>query len=295
MPRFSTVVFFVTVAALVAGLGWVIAARRALDDRVEATKGELAELNQQSRLNQEQARQHDHDKRVVWAVLRQCRSADDVGPLGGDRILSIMKDGDSVTFYVPEGGHRLTVDISWTVTPKRDQTIRAPASAAKESEIQPGEKTWSVPLLAEHGYRFQILGSFSEEAPMQWELSSDATDFETHRQTVPLFPFRSVGGAWSTHRNAVFSNQVGIWQLIRHPGVPFVPIPLRIAAWTKHGLGEDDNTDIKINFGLSLHSDNPPVLSASDVETSWNPQRGDRVGEYRVGEYLGGGRYRAQL
>ncbi|QEF96453.1 hypothetical protein Mal15_04810 [Stieleria maiorica] len=289
LPNFSTVLFFITVAALVAGFGWVIAARRALAGRIEATKRELAELNQQGRIRQEQERQYNRDLDVVWDVLRQCRSADDVGALGGDRILSNLNGADAVTFYVPEGGHRLSVDLSWTVTPTNGSANGAGDAAEKDTEIPPGEKTWSVPLLADHAYRFEILDSFQKEAPMQWELSSDAADFETQRQTLPPPPFRSVGASWSGYRQAVFPNQVGIQQLIRQPGSAFVPVPVRIAAWTKRGLGHD-NTNIAIKFELSLLSDNPPVLSATDVQTVWNPQRRDLIGEY-----LGGGRYRARL
>jgi hypothetical protein len=289
LPRIGNVVFFCTLVMLLAGLGWTIATRRTLNKGVRQLRSEHLRLSESSNKWKEAASESSADTEVLMRVFRHCRSADDIPNLGGDRIVSNLIDSKSVVFYVPGGSHELLVTTSWeavnSILPRRAGT--ADESAVQKSETDPslaGNKSWTVPLLGDHGYFFTVVGASRKETRIGWELSSNAAGFETRVESLPFPALRTTGSSWSSFRIVRFPNEVALNTLIKDRGATSPAVPLRIGRWTKSGRIE--KTNIKISFELSLTSDCPPVISATIAETLLILRKDDMISRY-----LGGGRY----
>ncbi|MCA9140592.1 MAG: hypothetical protein KDB00_27660 [Planctomycetales bacterium] len=291
MPTLATVAFFCTAATLVGLLVWTVTTRQSMANDLDRLKQELSALQTQSRQMEKSRDQSVQDQDVILRVLQLCRSADDIPEFGGTRIISNLIDRDSVLFHVPAGNHSLDVKTSWKTTETNQsgidlKTEEGNRSTSKEPlSLDSGERSWSIPLVAEHGYRFLITSSSQKESPIGWELTSNAQEFESVSEFLPLESFRTGGSSWSSRHVVAFPNQAEL-RLLINPGNPRNDFkqPTPIGRWTKSGR-RGGNT-IQIKFELAISSDNPAVVSEDGAETLSVLQRQDRLGKY-----LGDGRY----
>ncbi|MDV6028959.1 MAG: hypothetical protein F9B45_02380 [Phycisphaera sp. RhM] len=285
MPKFATVLFFCTLAVMIAGLGWVGMTRRSIARDIVQLRQELESLHKSTRLDKARRDQFSNDVDLIVNVFDQCRTAEDLPRLGGHRIISHADNGESVAFYVPKGGHQLDVRCVWKPNPVKANSASSPETDTTAAESLAGESTWSIPLVAERCYLFDRVGSWNDVQPIRWKLScDDESSFPARTEMLPLPPLRASGGSWSTYRRAVFPNQVNFNVLGDAAGRAFIAAPLRLAEWTRYGRMDD--VLLKIEFELTLTSDNPPVVSATDAEVCLILSKADRLGDY-----LGGGRY----
>ncbi|WP_372894377.1 hypothetical protein [Stieleria sp.] len=285
MPKFATVLFFCTLAVMIAGLGWLGVTRRTIARDIVQLRQELESLHKSTRLDKARRDQFSKDVDLIANVFDQCRTADDLPRLGGHRIISNADNGESVAFYVPEGRHQLDVRCVWKPNAVKTNSATSPETDTAAAEPLVGESTWSIPLVAERSYLFDRVGSWNDVQPIGWKLScDDESSFPARTEMLPLPPLRANGGSWSTYRRAVFPNQVNFKVLGDSAGRAFIPSPLRLAEWTRYG--RIDDVGLKIEFELTLTSDNPPVVSATDAEVCLILSKADRLGDY-----LGGGRY----
>lgn len=296
LPKLATVGFFCTLATLVASLGWTVATRRTIAQNIDLLKKELSVLQRQSREFEALRDQSAADEEVVKRVFGFFRSADDIPALGGNRIVSNQIDQNSVTFYVPSGNHSLDIKTSWKpiITDQADSTTKSEAKTGSEKpgseKLDSGEQTWSIPLIAEQGYRFNLTHSSRQEGTFGWELHSNTKDFSDTLSS--LSPIRTSGASWGGLRIARFPNQPELRFVINpdHAGNPSRDFkhPIQIGRWTKSGWLGDRH--IQVAFELTLSSENPPVVSASDAETLVILRR-----ENLLKDYLGDGRYRLKI
>ncbi|QDV47766.1 hypothetical protein Enr13x_76780 [Stieleria neptunia] len=285
MPKFATVLFCCTLATLITGLGWVAVTRRSIAADIVALRQELESLHKSTRLEKARRDQFSNDVDLIANVFDHCRTAEDLPRLGGHRIISNSDNGESVAFYVPEGGHQLGVRCVWKPTADKTNSATSTEPDTATAESLAGESTWSIPLVAERSYLFDRVGSWNDAQPIGWKLAcEDESSFPVRTEMLPLPPLRANGGSWSTYRRAVFPNQVNFKVLGNATGRGFMPSPLRLAEWSR--FGRIDNVGLKITFELTLTSDNPPVVSATDAEVFLILSKGDRLGDS-----LGGGRY----
>lgn len=282
LPHFSSVLFFSTLVTLLAGLSWTITTRRSLSSRVGELRAEHLRLRGLSSEWKQDAAQAARDKDMLIRVFRHCRTADDIPQLGGDRIVANMINGDSVAFYLPGGGHKLAISTSWEPVKKTQSggntpglsdadiaVVETPDDKSDSDVLKAGKRSWTIDLIGQQGYFFAINGDINgtsrKETKIQWKLSSNATEFKTLTQTLPLSPIRFTGASWSMLRVAEFPNQVDFRTLTKSASGVNSPRPLRIGRWTKYGrFGKNS---MKINFELTVSSDSPSVISATRAKT----------------------------
>lgn len=294
LTALTTVVFCCALATLLVLLVWTSSTQRANATKIDTLKSELVTLRKQAREREEARKQAAVDRDVIMKAFRECRTAEDIPNLGGRRIVSNLIDGESVVFYVPDGNHVLNVRTSWEITaPAEGQSAmaadRSESKAAQESATALTEKAWSIPLVANHGYLFSIVGSQREESPVGWQLSSASDEFETRLEHLPLPPIKTSGASWSTHQIVAPPNLVDFrWfsQAAKDPSLGLSPQrPLQIGRWTK--FGRRNGAGIKIYFDLQVSSDSWAVTTAAEAEMLLVLKR-----QQVLQEYLGDGLYR---
>jgi hypothetical protein len=205
-------------------------------------------------------RQAEKDRRIVLGVLGQCRSAEDIPKLLGDRIVARRQTFEKLCIYVPEGSHTLAISSSWKQTPVLNQPNGADASDTTGS----GAMTWRVALQGASGYLLQLVSNRTG-GPVQWELTSNHADFQTQVETVPVEGFSHRGSSWSGTDDVVqFPNQVQ-WSSISE---------LESAAAAPHGVnlmnamlnGVVDDQPYEISLDVRIFSDTPACIPASDAQ-----------------------------
>jgi hypothetical protein len=297
MPKASTVTFFCVLVTFAACLGWTIATRRSLATAIETLRHELVELNVISNRRKAKAEESSQDRAVLMRVFNHSTHADEVPNLGGHRIVSNQRNSDAVAFYVPDGKHTLIVKTSWeplqpgasqpvssnAVSPERTPSIQTPSA---------GEQTWSCPLMEQCGYFFSVTGGSPRNSSIGWELASNHPAFPVRKENLPLSPFRGNGASWRSCRNCVFPNERNVHVIGKDKAPRNAPQPLRIGDWERRGrTGVSDDqrgpADLRVRFELTLLSHNPPVLSATRLQTLRDPTAVDRF----TSMYLGDGRY----
>ncbi len=289
IPRFSTILFCFTLVALLASLLSNAATLRSLSERVEELRNERDRLSEQLEQRQAAVSQSVQDKEMLIRMFRHCRSADDVPPLGGERIVSNQIDGGSVAFYVPSGGHQLRVDTSWKPVEKKNSSGGDAATVATSdktdgADSMTGQQSWTVDLIGGHGYFFTVAGEQNKVTQVGWELSSNAPGFDPRAQSIGLPPIRSTGASWSILNVAVFPNETDFRTITNYPKNAAPPQPLRIGRWKK--FGRQGQTSIQANIELTISSDSPIAISATNAKKFF-AQKNQRW----IFGYLGGGRY----
>lgn len=78
-------------------------------------------------------RQAERDKQMILDVLGQCRSAEDIPDLRGDRVVARRQGFEKLFIYVPEGSHTLAISSSGKPVAGSNQS-----KAAVESDTAKG-------------------------------------------------------------------------------------------------------------------------------------------------------------
>lgn len=291
LPKFSSVLFFCSLVTLLAGHGWTFATRRSLHARVEELQHEHLGLKRTAAQWKAERSQAECDKDFVLKIFRHCRSGEDIPQLGGDRIVSNLIDSNSIAFYVPRGGHKLVINASWEPLPATASSgvsIDEPPAAALPAAIDValvGKQSWTIDLIGEGGYFFAVPENFRKQVKLKWDLSSNAAEFETQSQSLPLPLLGTKGTSWRRFRIAEFPNQANFQSLFNRSTNAIVPQPLGIGKWTNHV--QIDQAEWRVRFEMEIVSDSPSVISASTVESLLRFNRPRRW----ISGYLGGGRY----
>jgi len=242
---------------------------------LESTRDKLRAITDRLETERKQA---DSDKRVVLNLLGQCRAAEDIPHLRGNRVVARRQGFERLCMYVPEGSHTLEISSTWKPGPTRDTSPDVDADEAGPT----GEKTWTVPLLPACGYWLKFV-SDRKGGPIQWELTSNHPDFRTQMETVPLDGFSHQGSSWSGSGVVLFPNQIEQFSISRlkaaatsSPGVNLTKATLR---------GRRHERQYEVRFVVRLLSDGPACVSASGAQSLILGQ------EDLLLPYKGGGKY----
>lgn len=281
LPSFMTVAFSCTLVTLVGGLIWTTTTRRSLANKIRMLQSDRVALQTDLNEREKEAEQASRDQELALEVLGHCRTADDIPDFKGERILSRLVNGEKLVFYVPKGEHELNVTVTVESTPTEDSADKVPVEALPQ-----GKQTWSVPLVPGHGYILSTARDSKKKQPLEWTLESNSPEFEPLRKRINAPEIRQTGASWSGKKCVDFPNRIELRFILGGSGKQSLTGPLAVGSWTRFGV--DDGIKVKLGFDISISSTGPPVISASDVKTLRGIQRDELVGEY-----LGGGRYRA--
>jgi hypothetical protein len=204
-----------------------------------------------------------HDREVILSVLGQCRSVEDLPPFQAARIATRRLGIANTFFYVPAGTHRLEVQVAWQPGLAKTIDRAAPPSPVKTDEGLRGEQTYSIPLLPESGYHFQINRGY-KPGPVSWTLTSNHPKFETKLGQLPLSAFRGRGYSSSGSQGIVVMPQPLDLRATATRKQPILASPgLTLHEFTLRGtLG---NQPYKVPWTIRLISEVPPSVSAEEA------------------------------
>jgi hypothetical protein len=224
-------------------------------------------------------RKAETDKGIVLNVLGQCRSAEDIPDLPGDRVVARRQGMEKLCIYVPAGSHTLVISSKW----KRTETPNQSADANEAVTAPDGEKIWRVPLQGNCGYFLQLV-SDRRGGPMQWELTSNHPDFQTHAETVPVDGFSHQGSSWSGADIVQFPNQIQGFSIPELEAATTAPAGVNLMSTKLNGVCHDQPCEI--SFDVQVLSDAPACVSATDAQRIIIMGRADLLDPYE-----GSGKY----
>ena len=226
--------------------------------------------------------QAESDKRIVLELLALCRNAEDIPDLQSNRVVARHQGIEKLCIYVPEGAHTLRISSTWKPKPSSGSSTKDDVPDAAGA----GEKTWSMPLLPACGY-FLEFDSDRKGGPIQWELTSNHSQFKTQAETVPFDGFSPHGSSWSGSDVLQFPNQVERFTISELeaaarvcPGVKLMDSKL---------FGQCHNQPYELSIDVRLVSDGPACVSASEAQQIIVMGRTDLLLPYE-----GGGKYGIQ-
>jgi hypothetical protein len=199
----SLVVFACVGAGLLALVAHFTLIRRATCREIVSLESERDRLQVIAERLETERTQAESDKRIVLNVFGNCRIAEDIPDLQGNRVVARRQGLEKLCIYVPEGSHTLKISSTWRPAPSRGSSTKDDIPDAAGA----GEKTWCVPLLPACGYCLTLV-SDRKGGPIQWELISNHSQFKTQAETVPFDGFSHQGSSWSGSDVVHFPNQI---------------------------------------------------------------------------------------
>ena len=263
-----------------------------VEKKLLALRSEKLELE----LMREQVTQ---DSKAIKDFLGHCKSVEDIPPFQGQHVITHeenLQHGDNLFFHIPEGEHQLEVTLQTTFK-SLGATVGQPAGN-KPTET----KTWMVPLLAESGYKFELLFPVQTEG-LKWRLSSNHPDFIAREEItlvqgsrVTTGPKRLRVGGYGDD-DIFYINQpstqglLGGRKLKDWKQLAAIPLPRTLLRIRDNYQSDDDQKAItEVTLDIKLRSEGPTTVSArlaADILRLG--------GENLLMPYEAGGRYELRL
>ncbi len=276
LPAAILVAIIATLASMRAGMRSEIALQKANRDKVQSETHQI----------RDDALQLQKDRAKILDVLKQCRAADDVPALGGQRIAAAHRGLEHVVLYVPEGSHTLEISTAWQED-RPAASNKADQEAHESDSPSTGDHTWQFPLQPSSGYLLKTKSDRSKHSIL-WQLTGSHPEFEAKQATLPLEEFRHVGSSWSGSGIVTFPNPVLNPRSLLLSNSSVATAGVTICQGTMTGLvGE---VSYKVTITIKVLTDGPPNISASAA------QRAMKSGlESHLLRYCGDGRYEIHM